>query len=809
MLNTRYNNWLFTFLLTFQFLAAFGQSPQYENKIIEKIDISLDSTVPPDFDESSILLRLKTKEGDHFSQTEFDNDLKTLIQDFDRVIPEVTILDQKIYITLKVSLKPTIQTIYWTGNQKIKTQDLEKELGILPRTVFDRQCFNKAFHKLKAYYVQEGFFEAELAYEVKLNPGCNEVNIEISIIEGRAGRVKKIFFCGFDQCDRDDIADLMITKKYNFLTSWVTKEGTYNEDAIQQDQYVILNYLQNKGYADAKVKIDVCEANEANRIFIYVNAVKGSIYNIGDITFEGNKIFCDADIWTKIGVQTGDCYSPEALRATIDKITHLYGKFGYIDAFVDYEPKLVCDQCVYSIHFTIHEGESFRVGLIKVLGNCTTDTNVILHETLLIPGQLFNSERLEATESRLKNIGFFKNVNVYAVKSDGICGLGENYRDVHIEVEETSTGHFGASVGYSTTESLFGGINVTENNFNYKGLPRLFSDGYQAVRGGGEYAHITATIGQKSRSYILSWAKPYFRDTQWSIGFDLETSSNRYMTSAYDIEAYGLTLHATNQLNPFMRLGYHYRLRTTNVHINDSKKVTHEEIKELHNDGLISAVGLSIGYDSTDHPLRPTKGIKSRLESEFAGVGGQYQFFSIAYLNSYYIQTDTNGVLKFRADARFIDPMFSTNIDDIPIDERLFLGGDNTIRGFRPYNVGPQFKNKCEWKGDPSETQEKIDKWKRHCKRNGDPKGGISLQFLSVEYSRRVLKKFDAFVFCDSGQLSDNNWQIGRFYTSIGFGIRFQVFESGPPLQLGWGFPLNEKYNHDVKRFFLTVGGKF
>lgn len=772
---------LFIVLSSFLFAKTYADSPQYENKIIEKITVIVSPGT--EIQESGVKTRLKTKEGDHFSQTEFDNDLKNLIKDFDRIIPEITLADQKIYITLQISLKPKIHTIYWTGNEKMKTKALEKELGIGNGTTFDRQVFNKAFHKLKAFYVKEGFFEAELNYEVALNPLCNEVNIEISIAEGRAGRIKKILFCGLDSCDQNEITELMVTKHYNFFTSWVTNEGTYNEDAIQQDQFVILNYLQNRGYADAKVNITVSEANEKNRIILCVNVDKGAVYSVGDVTFSGNTLFCDEDIAKRFTVRAGCAYSPEAIRNTIDAITKLYGKFGYIDAYVDYEPKLECDAFVYSLQFTIHEGEQFRVGLIKVLGNCTTETNVILHETLLIPGQVFNSEKLEATESRLKNVGFFKNVNVYAVKSEGLACLGENYRDVHVELEETSTGHFGASFGFSTTESIFGGINVTENNFNYKGLNRIFTDGLKAVRGGGEYAHITATVGKKSRSYILSWTKPYFMDTEWSIGFDMENSSTRYISKNYEINANSFTMHATNQINPFVRLGYHYRIRNSVVHVN--KHVKETERNQLHHDGLISALGVNLLYDSTDHPLRPTKGFKSRFESELAGFGGDYQFFVVAYLNSYYIQTDKDGVLKFRGDTKFVQPMFGTAGYKLPVDERLFLGGDYTIRGYRPYKVGPRFKG------------------------SKDPEGALSLQYLSVEYSRRILKRLDGFLFLDSGHASLHNWGFGTMRTAVGFGVRFQVFEAGPPLQMGMGFPLNPKGRSEVKKFFLTVGGKF
>lgn len=772
------------FLLSF--LSVFGQSPQYENKIVENICIVLNSTNAENFDVEGLKKRLKTKEGDHFSQSEFDHDLKNLIQDFDRIVPEITCKGNKIYIELKIALKPKIGMIYWTGNEKIKTKTLEKELAVLKGSTFDRQTFNKAFRKLKTHYIKEGFFEAEINYEVTSNDLCNEVNIEISIIEGRAGRIKKVVFCGLDPCEQDEVLDIMVTKSYNFFTSWITGEGTYNEDAIQQDQFVILNYLQNKGYADAKVGISLLDAEEPNRIIVSVNADKGPIYSIGQVSFEGNKLFCDADIQKKITAHVGCPYGPDTIRKTIENITALYGKFGYIDAYVDYEPKLIDGKFAYSIHFRIHEGKEYRVGMIKVLGNCSTQTNIILHEVILTPGEVFNSEKLQATESRLKNVGFFKNVNVYAVKSDKSSCFGDNYRDIHVEVEETSTGHFGGSIGISTAERFFGGLNVTENNFNHRGFSRFFSDGYQALRGGGEYAHITATVGQKSRSYVLSWTKPYFMDTEWSIGFDLENSSTRYISNDYDINANGLTLHATNQINSFVRLGYHYRIRNSDVHVSKKKSVTKEEEKQLHHDGLISAAGLSLLYDSTDHPLRPTTGFKSRLESELVGLGGRYHFFSIAYLNSYYIPIDKESVLKFRADARFINPMFNTAEYEIPIDERLFLGGDSMLRGYKPYKVGPLFKG------------------------SKDPKGGTSLQFLSLEYTRRLFRRLDGFLFCDSGHLADRNWTFGRMYTSAGYGIKFQVFEDGPPIQLGIGYPINPKNRKkQTKNFFFMVGGKF
>lgn len=780
-------NRLYLILCVFASLCStslFGQILQYENQPIEKIEVEAEN-FPSGvrFEPYTVLSHIRTRSGDFFSQLMFDNDLKTLSQEYDRVEPFLASVDGKLFIKLKIWPKPTIRCVTWVGNQKVKSKRLQKELEISLGSVFDRQAFNKAFHKLKAYYVKKGFFEATLDYNVALDSDTNEVDITINIDEGRAGRIKDIVFTNFTPEEEDEILEQLITKKYCIFTSWLTDEGTYNEDAVQQDQFTILSYLQNQGYADARVDLEVCEAEESNRIIIYITATKGPLYQFGEITFSGNKIFCDEDIRDLFTICEEGPYSPERLNETRQNITRFYGKRGYIEAYVDYEPKLLCDELAYTVNFTIEEGEQYCVGLIKVFGNCSTQTNVILHETLLVPGEVFNMDKLQLTEEKLRNIGYFKNVNVYFVKSEGPYGLGGCYRDVHIEVEETSTGNFGAGFGFSSVESIFGEFRITEKNFNYQGFSHFWEDGYKALRGGGEYVHIGATIGAKSRRYALSWTKPFFNDTPWVVGFEIEQSNNRYVSKDYDIDSAGITIHGTRPVNQFINLGLHYRLRNTHIQINEGHPSTLLK-EEARNSGLISAVGISLNYDSTNHPSEPTDGFKSRLEEEFAGVWGDHTYLSLAYLNSFYYPVSRRGTIRLRGDARFIVPMCRTEAHDIPIDERLFLGGDTTVRGYRSYKLGPKYPE-------------------------GDPRGGMSLQFLSAEYDHKLSKRFSAFVFCDAGHLAFGLWDFGELRTSLGFGVRFKVFESGPPLNLGMGFPLNPRSRGDVKRFFFAVGGRF
>jgi len=797
--------------------ALLADAYQYEGQIIEKIQIiNGNSASKLPVDEDAIKSRLKTKEKDIFSHANFDQDLKMLAFEFDHVEPFLENTDKNINLVLKVWPKPLIRAIHWSGNAKVEQSILQEELKIKPFTIFDRLAFNKAFQALKAYYVKKGFFEAQLDYGIKFDEAANEIEIEIQVNEGRSGKIKRIRLCGFTAEEQEEILEQMVTKEYCFFTSWLTEEGTYREEAMQHDQYVILNYLQNKGYADASVNIRVDESPQTDRIVINVLANKGSPYVFGEVSFEGNTLFPDDTIWNQISFEKGTRYSPDAILATVRNIANCYGRMGYIDAYVDYEPRLNSDNCSYSLHLKIQEGQQSYVGLIKVLGNCATQTNVILHETLLVPGQVFNIDKMINTETRLKNIGYFSNVNVYAVKS-ATCIEG-NYRDLHIEVEETSTGRFGLALGYSTVESIFGSINVTENNFNYKGLGCLFKNGYPALRGGGEFLSLNATIGAKSRSYSLSWAKPFFLDTPWLVGFDLERSSNRYISNDYEINASQFVTHAVYTVNDFVKTGVHYRLRDSHVKVDHHEKhkrqrkeaaaqaaadpdnpivspnnsFSHDNTLEdnVKNGGIISALGASLIYDSSNHPENPRCGFKSRLDMELAGFGGRHHFGSVSYVNAYFYPVSPNGTLRLRADLRFIQPFFKSRWDNLPIDERLFLGGNNTVRGFRAYKLGPYSKEAKE------------------------PLGGLSLQFFSAEYAYEFNSRVEGFFYCDSGHLSKNTWDCtwddnSRFYTAIGVGTRLQIIPNGPPLTIGMGIPFNAKYRGQIKRFFLTVGGRF
>lgn len=316
------------------------------------------------------------------------------------------------------------------------------------------------------------------------------------------------------------------------------------------------------------------------------------------------------------------------------------------------------------------------------------------------------------------------------------------------------------------------------------GIPQFFTKGYQALRGGGEYAHVTVSVGKKQNSYVFSWTKPYFCDTPWIVGFDVERSSNRARSDEYDISASSFVIHAKYPINQFLKVGVRYRLRDSEI------KVASDASTRLKADarigGTISAVSASLIYDSTNSIIKPTKGARSRLEVEYAGVGGEHSFWGLSYLNTFYQSASSKGVLKVRANFRYIIPTGSSSAFSIPLNERLF---------FRWRRIGTGVPTRYHWPCLSPRTRTT----------GRDLLNAVIVGILPSdprEGRRLHLHRYGT----SDGEKKLNS---GPFRASVGYGVRLTILGQGMPLTFGMGYPFNSRAQIDVKRFFFSVGGRF
>lgn len=768
----------------------------YDSRRVGKIEIKVQNLPEgSSFDKQTVSAKLQTHEGDPFSQYVFDQDLKKLADDYDRIEPEITVKDGKIDVVLKVWLRPIIKQIEWEGNEYIKQRTLKKELDIKPGTIFNRTEFNSSFNKVKEYYIKKGYFESELSYRLVTDPKTGEVDIIIKVSEGRSGKVDDIVFHGFTKEEQSEILHKFYTKKYSALTSWFTGSGQFMEEKLEQDRLSIFDFLQNHGYADARVQIKLLESPSKGKIIVDISAEKGELYRFGQVSFDGNILFSDEEVEDIFYARPDAVYSPEKLQKTTEAIKDLYGRKGFIDTSVTYETQLAPDAPFYNVHFRVEEGREYRIGMIRIIGNVTTEDRVILRESLLVPGETFDSLKLKVTQARLENIGYFKAVNVYAVRTQDDLSLGDNYRDIYIEVEETQTGNISLSGGFSSADNLFGALDLQERNFSYKGLTKVGSDGLGGLRGGGEFLHMRATFGTRNQNYMASWLTPYFLDSLWRLGFEVSADiKDEQIDRDYDLNTYNFGTFLSYPLSPYFTYGFKYRFRAYDNELGKTEIQTGVDENnnpifktKINNErGILSGIGTNIVWDSTDRAIKPHRGIRSAWEGEFVGVGGSESFFRALSINSFYVPLAQRMYMKYRTDFRFIFPVGSTDTSDkvkkVPATERFFLGGVASVRGYKDYILGPQD--------------------------GGDPAGGLSSSLISSELVLEVLPMLDVFAFIDAGYVSDQTFDFGTYRMSYGVGANIDLMGK-MPITVGYGFPVNPRFTSDERRFFFSFGGQF
>ena len=238
-----------------------------------------------------------------------------------------------------------------------------------------------------------------------------------------------------------------------------------------------------------------------------------------------------------------------------------------------------------------------------------------------------------------------------------------------------------------------------------------------------------------------------------------------------------------------MKFGTHYRIKDSKIDLHDihHSRRNRELIRESKNGGVISATGVALYYDSTNHPVSPREGIRSELSAEYAGIGGDHHFMKFAYQNTLFYPLTAKGVLKFRGDAEAIKTVFGSKPKHIPLDERYYLGGDASMRGFRYNTVGPKFHDK-----------------------DHTPRGGMSSIYFSSEYEHPIFKRLSAFAFVDAGNVWWQEFAVKRLQFSTGYGLRFYIAE-GTPLTFGMGYPfcVEKKNRRDVRHFFFSIGVGF
>jgi outer membrane protein insertion porin family len=573
-------------------------------------------------------------------------------------------------LVVRVVENPIINRIAFEGNNKISEKDLTAEIQLRPRVVYTRARVQNDVTRILDLYRRHGRFGATVEPKV-IQLSENRVDLVFEINEGEFTGVRSINFVGNHQYSDGKLRGVIQTKEsrwYRFLTN----DDTYDPDRLTYDRELLRRFYLTEGYADFRVVSAVAELTpDRNGFIITFTLDEGERYRFGkiDVNIKLKDLPAEA-VLPLLTVHTGDWYNAEAVEKSISILTDALGNRGY--AFVEIKPNVTRNRedRTVDITFDVQEGPQVYVERIDIVGNVRTLDKVIRREFQLVEGDAFNTTKMQRSQERIKNLGFFKKVAV-----TNSPGSAPDKTVVTAEVEEQSTGELSLGVGFSTTDGPLADINIRERNF----------------LGRGQDLRIGTVVSFRSQQVDLSFTEPYFLDRNIAAGidiFEIKTSptANFFsgITPPYQQFSYGGALRTGYQLTENLRQTLKYTARSDNI--TDIQPSTSLFIALQAGQHTTSELGQVLLYDRRDDRLEPSSGYYASVGNDFAGVGFGVDYVRNKVTAGYYYSVFPEWVLSLTGEAGYI---FGWGGQQVLLQDRFFVGGDN-LRGFQSAGIGPR-----------------------------------------------------------------------------------------------------------------------
>ena len=760
---------------------------------------------------------MSLREGEPYDAIAIDRDIRTLYrtQLFEHIEVRLQpVGSDEVDLFFDIRPKFRIASISFDGNERIRDRRLENEVTILPNQILNERRVKEAGQVIEEFYLKRGFSQARIEYEIDRNPATGFGNVIYKIREGGKYKISKVKFTGNKNIKSRKLRRNIKTKKRG-LFSLFTGSGRFDADQFDDDLEKLKDLYVEEGHLD--IGIDPAQVRfsyPTNRKMVIDVAVdEGKEYQVGSIDFDGNELYKDDILRLMLRVKPGDRYRPERLDEDLERIEDFYGQFGYMESRVRLTRVPNVTTGNIDIVYQIYESEKFQVESIEIEGNTKTKSTVVIRELALGPGSTFDSVRMDASRMRLENTRYFDDVNV-TPQTTQIPGR----RDLRITFREGRTGNFSFGAGFSSLEKGTFFVELTQSNFdifNWRG----------AFQGDGQKFRLRAQIGSLSSQITLAFEEPWLFEKRLAAGFTLFNTSSG-LTRLYDVEQKGFDVYIRKRLIELIEARLSYSLVEFGFD-NFARELDGVQRDQLEqSNGQISSLNLLLLRDRRDRIINTFRGSRLELDLTTAGgpLGGNFQYNKIESRNLIHFPISTwhsqtigflirAGVVKESGDSEFV-----------PIEERFYLGGPNTLRGFEFRDVSPK-------SGlvplDPELADSGIG-------RRPFEIGGKTYGMFSAEYTIGFTEGFHGAIFYDGGFVNKAagdfsmdrveaygdflgepvllGWNNSGWNDNVGVGIRISVM--GTPLRLDYAIPLTTSGdpafggNDEGAQFNFTFGGR-
>jgi outer membrane protein insertion porin family len=620
-------------------------------------------------------------------------------------------------VTYNMEERQRVKIVDYVGSKKVETSKIDDKLKeenaqIRLDTFIDPGLVRKVSGIVRDMLREQGFQYAGVTPEIKENPGGPKlVHLTFHMDEGPKVRIRNIQFIGNKAISSSTLKRKMKDNKEAWFLSFISGRGTYQEAKFDDDAEKIAAFYRDRGYIKANVGVPELKVlsdssdKKTRWVSLRVPITEGQRYKVGTFDVAGNTVVKTDYLKPLFKTSVGDYYSEGRIRKGLEKAREVYGTGGYFEftGFPDLKPrdepspaepeapaalKPVTPEKpsgppIVDVTMRMQEGQQFFVNRITFVGNTTTRDPVIRREMRLVEDGVFNTEALKYSVKRLNQLGYFKPLDgakpgeVNVEKTPGET----NKVDVRLKLEEQNRNQLTFGAGVSQFEGVFGQMSFQTSNF----------------LGRGESLTLSLSAGARAQNYSLAFTEPFLFDRNMTGGFNIFRSDIRYINQ-FTQQSTGGVITFGLPLSGFTRafLNYSYqRVRVTEIntlYTDPTVLAANPFLRDsllIGQDGerTISKISPSIVYNTVDQPIFPTSGKRFTAAIDLAGIGGNANFYKPNLEGVWYIHQASRLTLGMRGQIAYIHAFSGSR--DLPIFEKLFEGGEYSVRGFDIRSIGP------------------------------------------------------------------------------------------------------------------------
>jgi len=736
--------------------------------VIHSIDVEY--TGPASISKERILAQMRTKVGQIYSNEIVQEDIKALYGT--GYVRNVRIFAQPqgdgVKVIVAVQTQAVLREIEINGAERVKPKRLRKEMKVRLNQAVNEQALEEARQKIIEIYQGKGYNDVSVEYRVEpIDEKRGTARVIFTVTEGVKGAISEIRFEGNAHISQKILRKQMKTRGRT-LIYFVDKTGRLDEVQLEQDLDKVREYYQNHGFIDVAIKEVRKDRTPKGPMIITIVIAEGPQYHVSKLSITGYEHTTDSRVRAFLKMKEGSVYSPKQLHDDAKAVADAYGSGGYVDLVITPEGT-PAGPALIDVHYLIEEGPRSFVNRVNIEGNTRTKDKVIRREVLVAPGDVFNTVRVDTTKKRLENLGYFAKVETYPEDTD-IPGR----KDLTVLVQEKRTGSLSFGGGFSTVDKLVGFAELTQGNFDMFNWP--------SFTGGGQKFRLRIQYGTERKDFILAITEPYFLDRRLSLSGQAFYNEANYLSAEYNQRNYGVLFELRKPINAYMYGTLGYMLQ--DVDIFDVDPTASEFIQSQKGSSVESKILSSLVFDSRDNPLLSRRGQRITFSPMIAGgfLGGDTQIYAFDLEGSQYFRLPKDTILLINGEISTVSQWGSGT--QVPIYERLFLGGSNNLRGFPFREVGPQDEN-------------------------GEPVGGQSLARATFEWTFPIIEKARGALFYDMGFVNSSAWSFGfnHMASDVGVGIRLDLPIG--PLRLDYGYPVMRDGYNGGGHFNFNVGYQF